>query len=408
MASNIPISTGSGQASVATEQVGNFQYQQIKVVGGEVGSTSVMGVNPDRSINVSIVGVPTVGAIIVGGVSATITGSVVAVWKDSSVIAVSTGSVVAVPTGNQSVSGTVGASIIGAIPVQLSNTSVITVWNNSSVIAVVTGSVVTIPTGNQSVSGTVGASIIGLPPVSIQGLPSVVAVLPSIVGTISDNVANTAARVANGASGSLVFTSFPFLFNGGTWDRLVGNSSIGTLVSTASSSVITIAQAPSIVGTYAEDAASATGDKGLLVMGARNDTLSSVTSADGDYSSHVVGPAGELIAANAPFTKWVSGTASMLGGVPLITSVVVVAAQGASIFTYITSAQVANLGSASVLVGFYGGTSSLLAYTIAPAGGGSNLYFQNGIKTTANGHFAASVSGTASVYVSAQGFIAKI
>lgn len=180
-----------------------------------------------------------------------------------------------------------------------------------------------------------------------------------------------------------------------------------SILSVPVGSTLTIWQSPSIVGTYAEDAASASGDKGFLVMGARNDTLASVTSADGDYSSHVVGPAGELIAENAPLTKWVSGTASMLGGVPLTSSVTVIPAQGSSVFTYITSAQVANLGSASVLVGFYGGTSSLIAYTIAPAGGGSNLYFQNGIKTNANSAFAASVSGTASVFLSAQGFISK-
>lgn len=329
MSNNIPITNGAGNSSVAAEEISSQKYQQIKVVGGEVGSTSVMGVNPDRSINVSVVG------------TVNVTGSVVA-------------------AGNQSVSGTVGASIIGIVPVQLSN---------SSVIAIIQGSVATVGTAvaNQSVSGTVGASIIGIVPVQLSN-SSVLTVIQSSVITV--------------------------------WQ----NSSV---LSVPVGSTIAVLQAPSIVGTYAEDAPSASGDKGFLVMGARNDTLASVTSNDGDYSSHVVGPAGELIAENAPLTKWVSGTNSMLGGVPLTSSVTVIAAQGTSVFTYITGAQVANMGSASVLVGFYGGTSSLLAYTIAPAGGGSNLYFQNGIKTAANSAFAASVSGTSSIFVSAQGFISK-
>ena len=163
-------------------------------------------------------------------------------------------------------------------------------------------------------------------------------------------------------------------------------------------------QIPSIVGTYAEDSAHATADKGVFVLGVRNDTLSSVTGADGDYSPFVVGPAGETIVADAPFTKWIQGTADLR--VVLGASVTAIAAQGASVFTYIREIQVANMGSASVLVTFAGGLGSILGYTIAPAGGGSN--FITRLKTGENSAFTASISGTASVLVSAQGFTAKI
>lgn len=179
----------------------------------------------------------------------------------------------------------------------------------------------------------------------------------------------------------------------------------GSVVTLSQGSVVTVFQSPSIVGTYAEDAPSASGDKGFLVMGARNDTLASVTSNDGDYSSHVVGPAGELIAANAPFTKWVQGNISVLSNFG--TSVTAIAAQGASIFTYITGVQVANMSGASVLVTLSGATSSVIGYTIAPPGGGSNMVFPNALKTNANGAFTASVSGVSSIYLSAQGFISK-
>ena len=77
------------------------------------------------------------------------------------------------------------------------------------------------------------------------------------------------------------------------------------------------------------------------------------------------------------------------------------------IFTYVTALQVANLGSTSVLVTLSGATSSIIGYTIAPQGGGSNIYYPNGLKTNANGAFTASVGGAASLFLSAQGFISK-
>lgn len=170
-------------------------------------------------------------------------------------------------------------------------------------------------------------------------------------------------------------------------------------------SVITVFQAPSIVGTYGEDSAHTSTDKGLFTLAVRNDTLSSVTSADLDYSPITTGPMGETITANSPITKWVQGTADFRQG-NAGASIVVLAAGGSSIFTYATAVQIANMGSASVLVTLASGGSTL-GYTIAPAGGGSNIFYPNGLKTPGNFGFAASLSGIASVLVSAQGFISK-
>lgn len=184
----------------------------------------------------------------------------------------------------------------------------------------------------------------------------------------------------------------------GTWFRQRGNSSIGALVYTTSSIVA--------AGTYAEDSAHTPADRGLFALGVRNDTVASVTSADGDYSQMAVGPSGESITANAPFTRWIRGTADLR--VVQGASVTAIAAQGASVFTYITGIQLSNMGSASVLVTFTGGLGSILGYSIAPAGGGSNILYPNALKTGENSAFAASISGTASVLVSAQGFTARI
>ncbi len=134
--------------------------------------------------------------------------------------------------------------------------------------------------------------------------------------------------------------------------------------------------------------------------------MASVSSADIDYSPVTVGVAGEMITANgATLTKWVQGTADFRAG-NTGASILVIANGTSSIFQYITGVQVANLGPSSVLVTLAAGGSTL-GYTIAPAGGGSNIYYANGLKTPGRFGLAASISGIASVLVSAQGFISK-
>lgn len=370
MANNVLITDGSGTSSVAAEQIGNTKYQIIKLVGGETGSTSVLGVNPDRSINVSVIGIPTFSA---AGGSVGLLGGTAFIGN----VGISSGSVLAIANGNQSVSGTVGASVIGNVNTTITSIATIGGFINVNLIG---GSVLTSSTPNQSVSGTVGASIIGLAPVSVSNFPTTQNVSGSVVG-----------------------------FQGTSpWVETFTNSSIlavpvGSVISVSIGSVITAWQAPSIVGTYAEDSPSANADKGLFSLNVRNDTLTSITSADGDYSGMSVGPSGEVIVANAPLTKWVQGNASLFTGIiqPII------AAQGASVFTYITGVQVANASANNAYITFFGATGSVVGYTPAPANGGSNIVLLNAWKGNANGAFSASVSGVASVYLSAEGFISK-
>lgn len=455
---NVPITYGSGQASIAGDTVGSTTYQQVKVVDGTIGSSTALIVNADGTANVRISGSVltagnsfngsvsgTVGASIVGLVPVqTSNSSVITVWQNSSVISIVTGSVVSIPVNNQSVSGTLQVDVRSSVAVAIISGSIAASFTppaNQSVsgtvqtdvrgsvaVAIISGSIAAsftppanqsvsgtvlvnqgtnpwIITGsvqgsftaaaNQSVSGTIGASIVGQ-------LPAGTAVLGSVAALQGTNPWTVVSSLAGGI--------FPI---SGSVAAVVTNANLNVSGSVAafiqgSSSVIAVVQANSVAGTYAEDTAHTTGDRGLLSLSVRNDTLSSVTSTDGDYGAMALGPAGEGITVNAPFTKWVQGTASMLGGVNLTSSVQVVAPQGASVFTYITGIQVANMGSASVLVTFTGGTNSILGFTIAPAGGGSNILYQNALKTVQNVSFSASVSGTASVYVSAQGFVAKI
>lgn len=331
-----------------------------------------------------------------------------------------------------------GASIFGQLPAGTAVLGSVATLQGTNP-WVISGTVT--PSGNQSVSGTVDANQIGtwrtsvisstpssmLAGASIFGqLPAGTAVLGSVATLQGTNPWVMVGSVYGNVAGSVV------AFQGGApW----ANTNVGSVITTNIGSVITVLQSssiiainagsviavpsnysvigvfdksPSIVGTYAEDAAFTQNDKGVFVLGVRNDNMASVSSADLDYSQFAVGPVGENIVANAPITKWVQGTADIRGAGTTGGSVTVIAAQGASVFTYVTSYQVANLGSASVLVTFSGATSSIIGYTIAPAGGGSNVMLRNALKTNANGAFTASISGIASVLVSAQGFTARI
>lgn len=181
-----------------------------------------------------------------------------------------------------------------------------------------------------------------------------------------------------------------------------GNSSVITVTNQGTSPWVI----QSIVGTYAEDAAHVTADKGIFNLAVRNDTMSSITSADGDYSPNAVGPVGERITANAPITQWVQGVTSVMYG----TSVQALAPQGSSIFTYVTAVQIANDSpnySRVTFTGGLGGTSSLLGIIPVPATGGAIVTLPNAWKTGANMGVSASISGISSVYVSLQGFISK-
>lgn len=286
----------------------------------------------------------------------------------------------------------VGASIFGQLPagtaplgsvatLQGTNPWVVvgSVYGSGSTVAFQGGTRITSLVSTVPSSVIVGASIFGLPPVNITNASASIA-----VNIIAGSVALGAVTV-----GSVNQADIPWVVGGSVL------SFQGTLPWVIQS----------VVGTYAEDAAHTTGDKGLLVLGVRNDTLASITSADLDYSPMAQGPAGETVVAPAPYTKWVQGTVSVLNQFGV--SMAAIAAQGSSIFTYITGVQIANMGPGSVLVTLSGATSSVIGYTIAPPGGGSNIVYKPAIKTNANGAFTASVSGVCSVYLATQGFISK-
>ena len=329
----IPISTGSGAASVASELVGGSHYQQVEIRG--LGGGSTLGINPDGTFNASIIGTPVV------------------TLGSTSVLAIQSGTRITSIVSALPSSVIVGASIFGLPPVNVTNTNL-----------------------------NIGGSVL-----SYQTIPSSMLVGASIFGQLP--------------AGTAPLGSVAALQGTNPWITTFSNSSV---LSVPVGSTITVIQAASIAGTYAEDAAHSPGDRGILMFGVRRDTLASITSATDDYSPLAVGPSGAATVHDAPITRWVQGTGDLR--VVQGASVTVIAAQGASVFTYLREVQLANMGSASVLVTIGGGLGSILGYTIAPAGGGSN--FITRIKTGANSALTASISGTASVLVSYQGFTADI
>lgn len=160
----IPITQGSGASSVASELIGANQYQQIKIVGGETGSTSVLGVTPDGAIRVSILGIPSIsGTVNIG----TIPGSVIAFQGGTQITSI---------VGTVALSPSIfGASIIGTVPVIQSGT----------VIASIAGTVALSPS-------IFGASIIGTIPATQSGTWT-----PSAIGYVTRNDALASFLGAN-------------------------------------------------------------------------------------------------------------------------------------------------------------------------------------------------------------------
>ena len=484
---NFPTTQNVSGSVVATQ--GTTPWQVVSSLAGGIfpisGSVAAVVTNTNLNVSGSVVAFQgagwsgSVAAVIIGGSIATATtnssvfllnspntiGSVIAYqgvpsWNvGGSVVAFQGGTNITSLVSTIPSSVQVGASIFGQLPAGTAMLGSITAyqgaipWTVNSVYGNISGSVVafqgttnwtvvsSLAGGIFPVSGSVAATIVGTPNVNTAG--SVVsfqggAWTHSVVGTVTALQSAGSVMAVSGVSVSIssvsqvgtwstsvmtnvitsiatagqVMGSVATLQGTMPWTTNFQNSSIlsvpvGSVITVPTGSVIVMQQAPSIVGTYSVGGTYAAGNKAIATLGVRNDTLASIAATDAVYTLNTIGPAGELITANAPFTKWVSGTASMLGGVPLTCSVTVVAAQGASIFTYITGVQIANLSASSVLVSFGGATSSYIGYTIAPPGGGSNIYFANGLKTSANAAFSASVSGTASIFVSAQGFISK-
>lgn len=286
--------------------------------------------------------------------------------------------------------------------VRTDNASVIAVLSNSSVTALQGTNpwIVNVPTPSYIAYQLAG---------SVMAVNTTVTTGPSSVQLLSTSASIVTVQNYGYASVMLMASTSASVVTLVT-NQLQGVSSV-QLMSTSASIAVAQATNPwvigSIVGTYQEDQGATTSDKGLFVLHVRNDTMSSVTNADLDYSALSVGPVGEMITANSPITKWFSQTASVMYG----TSVQVVAPPGASIFSYITGIHVmnesANFSRVTISQGLGAVAASILTRVPGPATGGSNSNYINGIRVLDNNGISASISGVSSVLVTITGFTSK-
>ncbi len=229
--------------------------------------------------------------------------------------------------------------------------------------------------GNSSVMLTTGTNVIG----SVAALQGTQPWLTQIVSSVA---------VTQTGNGSIVTV----------WKD---SSVLAGLIST-NASVLVFLQAPSIVGTYAEDVASGGGDKGLFTLGIRNDTVASTVNADLDYVGFAADSAGRQLtkpfAADENRLDTTSSTVS--------TSVAALFNSVIGLRLYVTDVMVANTGSVATLITFKDGSTSVLGYTIAPAGGGSNINGMQFPMRTAPGQDFTYVPATATsvLYVTAKGY----
>lgn len=360
------------------------------------GITSIVNTVPSSVlVGASIMGLTPVAVTNFPSISGTVGASIVGQLPAGTAVL---GSVAALQSTNPwiirgSISGTIGASVVGQLP---EGTAVL-------------GSVATLQGTNPwiirgSVSGTVDASLIGQLPAGVAVLGSIAVLqgtnpwnISSIYGNVSGSVVAQVSNfpISQNVSGSVLATQ-------GTTPWIV-NFQNPSILSVPVGSIITVWQAPSIVGTYAEDAGHTSADKGLFILGVRNDTVASFVSADLEYTPKAVDSAGRVLI--KPF----AAQEAQIEGVAVLTSTSVttmVASAGTGLKNYITDFWVANTGSVSTLVTFQDGLGSVLGYTIAPAGGGSNSPGINiPLRTGANTTFdIKSGSLTSILYATVKGF----
>ena len=334
----------------------------------------------------------------------------VVIASNQSPVSVS-GTVIATPSGNQSVSGAITAPPGSVMAVFIASGSVAASFT---------------PPANQSVSGTVVALMGGSWSASVQGSFSVIGTVPvtqagawstSVVAVGNQSVSGAITappgsimQIMGSVSGTVIATptgnqsvSGATTAPPGSVQAVRTDAASVIAVSTNVGSVIAIIQAPSIVGTYAEDVTHATADRGIFTLGVRNDAVASFVGTNLDYSPIGTDSAGRTL------TKPFSAEESRVEGYNSVVSgsvTTLVGAAGTGLRNYITDVMIANTGAATTLVTFSsGGGASILGYTIAPAGGGSNMTFQMPIRTLENQTFGFQATPSTSIlFATVKGF----
>lgn len=277
------------------------------------------------------------------------------------------------PAANQSVSGTVGASVVGHAPV-----------------VIVGGSILTSSTPNQSVSGTVQSEQTGIRITSVVSAnPSSMLVGASVIGLTPVNITNL--PTTQNVSGSVA-----------AWLQST-NASVITVGTAAANQSVSGTVGASAIGTFPVTQ-SGTWQPSALGYLTRNDAIASFLGANLTTRPLAGDSAGRIVAKPfAPEESRIEGYNSVVSG----SVTTLIAAAGAGLRNYITDLWITNTGSTATLVTLRSaGGASVLGYTIAPATGGSNLPgLHTPIRTGVNETFDFQATTPQSVlYATAKGF----
>lgn len=320
---------------------------------------------------------------------------------------------------NQSVSGTVGASLIGSLPagaqvigsvaVLQGTNPWITTFGNSSIFATQQGTHIASVVSSIPSSMLTGASIFGMIPAGSQVIGSIAvlqgtnpwietfsnsSILSTQQGThIASVVSSTPSSLLAGAS---IFGQLP-----------AGTATLGSVV--AYQGVTPWVTVGSVYGNVAGSVLSfsaGTWKPSVINLITRNDTTSSFLGADLVERPMMGDALGRTVI--KPFVSEDATIISYTGSV-VSASVTLIQASALGKKSYITDWWITNTGSVAQLVTFQDGSTSVLGYTIAPAGGGSNSPGINIPLKTANAQdLAFKVTGTSSVvYMTVKGYQAQ-
>lgn len=346
----------------------------------------------------------------------------------------SNSSILTVPNANQSVSGTVlvnngsvvafqslpsslltGASIFGQLPAGTATLgSVIAYqgaasWNvGGSVLQFQAGTQVSSLVSTVPSSVIVGASMFGQLPAGTGVLGSVATLqgtnpwniagsvlqfqagtqISSLVNTVPSSVIVGASMFGQLPAGTAVLGSVATLQGTNPWIVTFSNSSIfaaeqGTWIN----SVISANASSMLVGAYAQ----------------RNDAIASFLGGNKTWNPLATDSAGRIL--TKPFSSE-DGTIINFVSSTVSTSVMLIKASAIGMKNYVTDFWISNTGANTTLITFQDGSTSVLGYTIAPAGGGSNAQgIHIPLKTaTAQDLALKATTGTSVLYVTVQGY----
>lgn len=277
-------------------------------------------------------------------------------------------------TGNSSVMLLAGTNILGSVAVLQGTTPwlISSIYGNisGSVAAVVTNTVtgvspagsitaVTMPAGSVLTAFVTAGSVISTAPAgSVMAVTATQGTTPWLIGSIYGNISGSVVAIVTNTvtttapAGSVIAVSgdmgssiiavginnqadggssqqqlnvsgFNRVFNGANWDRTRGNSSIGTLVSTAASSVITVSLAGSVMSVSATAPAGSVMTVATLAGSIM--TIAGATTTTAGSIMSVATPAGSVMAVRTDnasvITTQLAGSIMAVNATVTVTSV---------------------------------------------------------------------------------------